>query len=158
MKLSMTFTGFLILAAAGLCLGQTAQQPSFPGQKAEKQKTTAGKVKMDPKMMIVRMEDSMQCIMRKSDELSAAYTEAQNSGCKKVKAGQWSEYYCGMYDSAECAKCKAASQKIKAILDGCRIKPPQHTPPPPDGLGIPNDVPGCNSLGIDCACDNPPPS
>lgn len=102
--------------------------------------------------MPIAPTDSLECILEHTAELRAAYTDAANSGCKKVKAGRWSVYECGWCNSVADGKCIAAEQKIKAILDGCRPKPPQHQPAPgPDDLAV--DTPGCNSLGIWCDCD-----
>lgn len=148
MRSSQTTTLLLILALAGLGFGQ-ADRPMPQGGKADakvRTKAPAGMIKPVP----FAIEDSMQCLMGKFNALTAAYTEAAASGCKKVKAGQWSEYLCD--DNSQCGACMTAQQKIQTILNNCRLKPPQHTPAPPDGLGIPNDVPGCNSLGIQCVC------
>lgn len=153
MKSSILLTGILIIAAAGLCFGQADRQAPPPRTRTKVDATVRPKVKLEAsKTAPLLIDDSMQCIMKHDVELTAAYTEAANSGCKKVKSGQWTQYQCGYDYEPECPKCTAAAAKVKAILDGCRLKPPQHTPPPPDGLGLPNDTPGCNSLGIQCNC------
>lgn len=160
MKVSAVLAGFLVPAMAGLVLGQTdAKLP--PGTKMQVQEQKAGGVNQALKdkiasMPTVNSPDGLQCLLKRQGELTAAYAKAAGSGCKKVKAAQKSEYYCGTCDSPESANCLASSEKIQAILNGCRLKPPQHTPTPgPDGFPI--DTPGCNSLGILCACDGPVP-
>lgn len=162
MKSSILLTAVLIIVAAGLCFGQTARQTPPSGAKAtdqtQRKTNTITAQQFKGSKVPLMMDDSMQCIMKHDAELTAAYTEAAGSGCKKVKSGQWTQYQCGYDGEPDCSKCNAAAQKIKAILSGCRLKPPQHTPAPPGELGIPNDVPGCNSLGIQCACLQVPPS
>jgi hypothetical protein len=151
MKSSILLTGILILAVAGLCFGQADRQAMPPNTRTKVKSTAQQKIDAS-KAAPYLIEDSMQCIMKHDAELTAAYTAVANSGCKKVKSGQSSQYWCGVCgQDPGYSACEDSLKKIRGILDGCRLKPPQHTPPEgPDGIAV--DTPGCNSLGISCSC------
>ena len=158
MKLSMVFAGILILVMAGLVFGQasTKMPQGTKVQLQTQQNTKVNQALKDKigKMAPVLIADGLQCLLQHKSEVTAAYTEAANSGCTKKKASQATLYDCGYYNSAEASRCNAAKAKIDAIIKNCRLKPPVFEDPPadlgPDGIWLEDNTPGCNSLGITC--------
>lgn len=152
MKFSMVLAGILILAVADLSLGQAERMK--PGDvkavpQAEKIPATQAMMKFRPDLKVVTLNDGLQCLLSKADQLNAAYAEAAASGCKKVSTTQGTVYNCGFQPSTYLPKCQAAAQKVKSILDGCGLKAPEHISDPTSDPVNPV-TPGCNSLGISC--------
>jgi len=160
MRFSMLLTGILILAVAGLCFGQVErgkpadvkvqQTPPPQAQQAQTPQATHTMVKFRPDMKVITLNDGLQCLIAKADQIKAAYAEAGQSGCKKISIKQGTVYDCGYHPSAYYSKCVAAANKLKAILDGCGLQPPVHNPAPEGGWDMNPVTPGCNSLGITC--------
>lgn len=169
MRIRLVLTGFLILAVAGLCFGQTTRTPP-PGAKTkvQAQKTIAAGEAMNTfgKMPLIKTDDGLQCLLKHTSEMTAAYTEAANSGCTRVEAGQGTTYNCGEGHTEKFTLCEAAAAKLGAILKNCGLKPPKfedkgivQTGYPQKniaGVGV-NAAAGCNSLGITCFFLSPPP-
>lgn len=151
------FTLLVVVVGAGLCFGQinprtkqektpppVAPAPTAAAAPAAQDTMAIGAVKFDPGLVPVVKNDGLQCLLDNASGLNAAYAEAAQSGCKKVKVGQATLYNCGFHPSPYYSKCQAAKAKIDAIFQKCGI-----TPPVNQG-GMEGMTAGCNSLGINC--------
>jgi len=161
----LLLVGIMLVVAAALSFGQTANQPQrvpttvkpqtpppppAPAPQAAQPGTTA-KARFRSDLKLTIQADGLQCLLNHVSSLKAAYAEAAQSGCKKVATEQGTLYNCGFHPSPYYDNCLAAAQKVNDIIKNCGLKPPVHQEGPPGGISI--DTPGCNSLGISCLED-----